>query len=55
MRFHYIIGIVVAFIVFGALMAMRSESDTIWVRFFISAVAGGVIGLMLLWTQRVRN
>lgn len=51
-KVHLILIIVTLVVLFGALMAFQHEVSGLWFRAGIAALAGGILGCILILTQR---
>jgi hypothetical protein len=47
--------LIMSAIVFGVLMELRAEMHSIWLRMLVAAVAGGVLGVLLLRVKKTGN
>jgi hypothetical protein len=46
------VRLILSTLVFGALMELREEIHSIWLRILVAAVAGAVLGLVFLHLKR---
>jgi hypothetical protein len=49
-----IIKLIVGIIVFGVLMGIRTELQQVWMRAFVAACAGGVLGWVVLQAKKTK-